>query len=221
MSAIIHPGTNQVKIPTEQIVLNGELSLPEHPHGIVLLANGTGSSGMCSRNRRVAAALNQAGLATLLIDLRSTAERQRLNRPQDIATLADRLLSATEWLGLEADTGDLQQGYFASGIGAGVALVAAAKAGHKVHAVVCRGGRPDLARDWLSEVMAPTLFLVGADDPIVLQLNREAQELLRCPRQLVVVPRASHSLGEPAAMEQVSRQAVEWFGQHLHVGWHV
>ena len=219
MSSIVHPGTYQVKIPTDQVVLNGELSHPEHAHGIVLLANGTGSNGMCSRNRRVAAELNAVGLATLLLDLRSADERQRLTGPHDIARLADRLLSATEWVTLEPEIGDLPQGYYASGLGAGVAMVAAARAGHKIHAVVCRSGRPDLAYNCLSEVVAPTLLLVGGDDLTVHQLNREAQAFLHCPNRLVVIPGACLTLGEPVAMAQVSRQAAEWFGEHLHAGW--
>ena len=215
MSMIVHPGTSNVIIPTETVVLDGELSLPDHPRGIVLFVNGSGSGGIGTRNRRLAADLNQAGFATLLFDLRSHEERHRLTGPHAAIELADRLLSVTEWAELEPEVGDLAQGYFAAGVGAGAALLAAARAGQKIHALVCRGGRPDLAHDWLSEVLAPTLFLVGEHDLTVRNLNREAETQLRCPHRMVVVPGAGHNFEEPGSLESVSREATAWFSCHL------
>lgn len=220
MTTSIHPGTFQVKIPAEQVVLTGELALPEHPHGVVLFVNAHGA-GATGRTRLLAADLNRAGLATLLFDLRSHEERQRLVGPHDIATLTDRLLSVTEWVGLEPDTCDLQQGYLATGSGSAPALVAAARAGHKVHAVVCRGGRPDLARDWLSEVVAPTLLIVGAEDLTLRTANEEARRLLRCPTRLTVIPGAGRDLEEAGSLQLVSREALAWFDEYLHAGWTV
>lgn len=220
MTATFHAGTYQVRIPTEQVVLNGELTFPDQAHGLVLFVHANGGNGRGPENLQLARSLQAAGLATLLLDLRSNEERQRLTAPHAVGVLADRLLSATEWVELEAETGQLQLGYFASGAGAGPALVAAAKAGHKVHALVLRGGHPELAREWLSEVVAPTLLLVGQEDRETYQANHDAEGHLHCPHQLTTIPGDGHSYEAAGALEAVQAAAALWFGQHLHrMGW--
>lgn len=211
MTTIIPPGTHQVRIPAEQVVLAGELTFPEQPHGLVLFVNGTGTAGINPANQHLAADLNAAGLATLVFDLRSHDERQRMLGPYDVATLAERLLSVTEWAALEADTGQFQVGYFASGAGAGPALVAAARAGHKVHALVLRGGHPEMAETWLSEVVAPTLLLVRENDADLYRINHEAETHLRCPHRLAAVTASGQHFEEA----EVNREAVAWFAGRL------
>lgn len=215
MTTIIPPGTHQVRIPAEQVLLAGELTFPDQPHGLVLFVNGTGSNGINPKNQRLAADLNAAGLATLVFDLRSHDERQRMLGPYDVTTLAERLLSVTEWAALEADTGQLQVGYFASGTCAGPAMVAAARAGHKVHALVIRGGHPELAATWLGEIVAPTLMLVGQDDADLYRINHEAESHLRCLHRLTVVT----GDGQHVDDLEVSREATAWFGKRLNRAW--
>jgi predicted alpha/beta-hydrolase family hydrolase len=205
----------QVQIPAGRIQLPGELTLPEEAIGLVAFAHGSGSSRFSPRNHAVARSLHQSGLGTLLFDLLTERESQTRANVFDLPLLAERLLAATEWLNLQPDAGELGLGYFGASTGAGAALIAAAKAGKRVSAVVSRGGRPDLAREWLPEVQAPTLLIVGGLDTAVLGLNQIALDLLRCPKRLAVVPGATHLFEEEGTMERVSRLAVDWFSHHL------
>ncbi len=203
------------EIPAGRLLLPGELTIPAAAIGLVAFAHGSGSSRFSPRNQAVARTLHQAGLGTLLFDLLSDEESRVRANVFDLPLLAERLLAATDWLARQPGADPLPLGYFGASTGAGAALIAAAEAGNRVRAIVSRGGRPDLARDWLLRVHAPTLLIVGGRDTTVLSLNQLALDELRCRKQLVVVPGATHLFEEPGAMERVSRLACEWFTQHL------
>jgi len=185
----------------------------------VLFAHGSGSSRHSPRNRYVARALNEAKLATLLIDLLTVDEEVVDMRTAqfrfDIELLAERLVDATNWVAQFPDTMHLQIGYFGASTGAAGALVAAAVRSDLVGAVVSRGGRPDLAGAALPHVRAPTLLIVGGNDGQVIELNRTALAQLRCEKRLVIVPGASHLFEEPGALDEVARLARDWFERHL------
>jgi putative phosphoribosyl transferase len=185
----------------------------------VLFAHGSGSSRHSPRNRYVAWLLNQANLATLLVDLLTSDEETiDLRTGQlrfDIELLAERLISVTDWLMQQRETRRLRIGYFGASTGAGAALVAAAERPDMVGAVVSRGGRPDLAGAALARVRAPTLLIVGGNDFQVIELNRAAFALLRGEKQLVIVPGATHLFEEPGALDEVARLARDWFKRYL------
>jgi pimeloyl-ACP methyl ester carboxylesterase len=199
--------------------LEGEWCLPASAVGVVLFAHGSGSSRHSARNQAVAKVLQASGIATLLFDLltpdEETADADTGELRFNIALLADRLIEATDWVTAETKGSGLGIGYFGASTGGAAALVAAAKMPLMVDAVVSRGGRPDLAMDYLPRVKAPTLLIVGARDEVVLQLNEEAQEQLRCEKELAIVPRATHLFAEPGALEQVARLAATWFVRHF------
>ncbi|MBI5105466.1 MAG: dienelactone hydrolase family protein [Solirubrobacterales bacterium] len=197
------------------VLLAGELAAPGSALGVVAFAHGSGSSRRSPRNRAVAAALREAGIATLLFDLLRPQEEADRANVFDIPLLASRLVGATRWLRHQHDTRDLPLGYFGASTGAAAALVAAAEAGADVRAVVARGGRPDLAGPSLPDVVTPTLLIVGGADPAVLDLNREALEQLTCPAELAVVPGATHLFEEPGTLDDVARLAIGWFTRHL------
>jgi putative phosphoribosyl transferase len=201
----------------EQVV--GHLVVPASAMGLVVFAHGSGSGRHSRRNRQVAAALNERGLATLLMDLlteREDAIDQRTRQLRfDVGLLAHRLRLAARTMAERANTGSLPVGYFGASTGGAAALVAAAREPDRVRAVVSRGGRPDLAADDLTAVRAPTLLIVGGRDPVVLDLNRRALGLMRCERRLDVVAGATHLFEEPGALGQVSELAGDWFIRHL------
>ncbi len=205
-----------VRIDTDRVALYGMLRQPEGTGGVVLFAHGSGSSRNSPRNIRVARILNEAGLATLLIDLLSPNEeavdRYTADLRFDIGLLTDRLVSATDWL---ADRLGLPIGYFGASTGAAAALVAATRRPTAVAAIVARGGRPDLAGAALRDVRAPTLLIVGGHDVEVIELNRIALQELRCEKQLVIVPGATHLFEEPGALDEVAGVARAWFERHL------
>jgi putative phosphoribosyl transferase len=215
-------GERAVRIPVGPVELQGNLDVPEDAKGVVLFAHGSGSGRHSPRNRYVARALKERGLATLLIDLLTPDEEEidlRTGRLRfDIGLLALRLAGATDWLRREPDTRDLRIGYFGASTGAGAALVAAAERPQEVGAVVSRGGRPDLAGDALPLVEAPTLLIVGGDDERVLRMNEEAFARLRVEKRLEVIPGAGHLFEEPGALEEVARLAAGWFTRHLSPG---
>lgn len=196
-----------------------DLVVPPGARGLVVFAHGSGSSRRSSRNRLVAAALQERGLATLLLDLLTAPEEAVDQRTRhlrfDIGLLADRLVGALDWAGDDDATADLPVGLFGASTGAAAALVAAARVPERVGAVVSRGGRPDLAGSALAHVRAPTLLVVGGADLDVLSLNRQAAERLAAPHALEVVPGATHLFPEPGALEHVAELAGEWFVQHL------
>ena len=204
-----------VTISGKGVDLPGVLTLPGNPAGIVVFAHGSGSSRLSARNRFVADALVQANFGTLLFDLLSDAEAQDRANVFDIPLLAERLRVATAWLMASPAAAGLPIGYFGASTGAAAALVATARAGAVVQAVVSRGGRPDLAGDFLPRVRVPTLLIVGEADLKVLELNRTALRRLGGVRQLAVVPRATHLFEEPGALDRVAGLAAFWFGRHL------
>lgn len=197
--------------------LEGTLVLPAVPRSVVLFAHGSGSSRQSPRNARVAGALHELGLGTLLFDLLTEHEAADRRKVFDIPLLADRLLLATRWLGEQKHAADLALGYFGASTGAAAALVAAAESEREIGAVVSRGGRPDLAADALARVRAPTLLIVGGRDTTVLELNRAAHSELRCEKELAVVRGATHLFEEPGALEEVTQLAGRWFADHLPV----
>jgi putative phosphoribosyl transferase len=197
--------------------LEGELILPAAATGAVIFAHGSGSSRHSPRNRYVAGHLNEGGLATLLIDLLNAGEQAvDLETAQlrfDIPFLAGRLIAITQWLIHEPQVASLKAGYFGASTGAGAALVAAAALPGLIHAVVSRGGRPDLAAEALERVEAPTLAIVGGNDPVVLELNRQALARMNCVKHLHVLPGAGHLFEEPGALSEVATLAGAWFAE--------
>jgi putative phosphoribosyl transferase len=207
----------EVRVPSDDVLLDGNLALPERATGIVLFAHGSGSGRHSPRNRLVASVLSQTGLGALLVDLLTPSEDEvdRLTGEHrfDIDLLAGRVIAAVDWLRSNSAT-SLPVGVFGASTGAAAALVAAAERPDEVYAVVSRGGRPDLAGEALVRARAPTLLIVGGADPQVLELNREALELLRAEKRLVVVPGATHLFEEPGALDEVARLAADWFSRH-------
>jgi putative phosphoribosyl transferase len=183
--------------------------------GLVLFAHGSGSSRHSPRNAMVAQALAGAGFTSVLMDLLAADEAQSRARVFDIGLLAQRLEALTRWACEEQGLRDLPIGYFGASTGAAAAIRAAAELGERIAAVVSRGGRPDLAADRLALVTAPTLLVVGGEDPEVLDLNRRAASLMRCPREIAVVPGAGHLFEERGALEAVADLAIAWFERHL------
>ena len=208
-----------VRISGGDVVLEGNLLVPEDATGVVLFAHGTGSSRFSSRNRYVAEALRNGGIGTLLIDLLTREEEQADMRTAhlrfDIGLLADRLISTIEWLEQEPEARLLKVGLFGASTGGGAALVAAARRPDRVAAVVSRGGRPDLAGPALAHVKAPTLLIVGGNDVPVIGMNREAYDQMTAERRMEIVPGATHLFEEPGKLEEVARLAREWFQQYL------
>jgi putative phosphoribosyl transferase len=210
----------QALVTAGSVTLQGNLDILAGAHGVVLFAHGSGSGRHSPRNQFVARQLQRAGLATLLVDLLTEKEegvdQYTAHLRFDIELLAERLVGATDWLGENPHTVNLPIGYFGASTGGGAALVAATQRPDRVLAVVSRGGRPDLAMDFLPKVQAPTLLIVGGDDDVVIELNEAAFQQLRIPqKQLVIVPGASHLFEEPGKLEEVARLAAGWFNRHL------
>jgi putative phosphoribosyl transferase len=208
-----------VRVLAGPVGLDGDLATPAAAQGVVLFAHGSGSGRHSPRNRQVAATLGRVGFATLLLDL-LTPEEEVVDRQSgrlrfDVELLAGRLLVAAGWLAADQRTAGLPIGLFGASTGAGAALLAAAERPQTVAAVVSRGGRPDLAGAALGRVQAPTLLIVGALDPQVLELNRAALGRLGSEASLEVVPGASHLFEEPGTLERVAELAVGWFTRWL------
>jgi pimeloyl-ACP methyl ester carboxylesterase len=205
-----------VTLQLEAATLPGTLTMPSNASGVVVFAHGSGSSRLSPRNRLVASRLNNARLGTLLFDLLTDGEARNRGNVFDIGLLAERLALATGWLERQAPpTRSLPMGYFGASTGAAAALVAAADRPDGIGAVVSRGGRPDLAAEHLSQVVSPTLLIVGGADDLVLELNRRALAQLRCEAELHVVPGAGHLFEEPGALDTVAEDAATWFTRYL------
>jgi dienelactone hydrolase len=215
---MIHNKT-EMKIPVANVVVEGTLTLPPGAKGVVLFAHGSGSSRFSPRNQYVAKEFNKAKIGTLLFDLLTQEEDEtdvvtaeyRFN----IALLAERLIGATEWLRNDPLTKRLAFGYFGASTGAAAALIAAAKLPNDIVAVVSRGGRPDLAGDYLPRVAAPTLLLVGGLDTAVIELNRQAMNQMTSEKKIVIVPGATHLFEEPGTLEEVAKISTNWFLRYL------
>ena len=213
------PETFEVSVRTGNADLGGMLGVPDGARGIVLFAHGSGSSSRSPRNRRVARVLQDAGLATLLFDL-LTPEEERIDAVTrelcfDIRLLAERMRGATDWVTSHPPLDRLAIGHFGASTGAAAALIAAADRPDVVHAVVSRGGRPDLAGEALERVRAPTLAIVGGRDTEVIELNEEALARMSCPRMLQIVQGATHLFEEPGTLERVAELAASWFRRYL------
>jgi putative phosphoribosyl transferase len=209
---------SDVTVRARGLPLGGRLTVPRGAAGVVVFAHGSGSSCTSPRNRRVARALQGAGMGTLLFDLLTESEELEEMRGAmqrfDIAMLAERIIGASEWLAAQPGASGLDIAYFGASTGAAAALVAAARRPANVRAVVSRGGRPDLAGDWLARVIAPVLLLVGELDGQVIALNRQAQAALPAS-ELVIVPRAGHLFEEPGALDEVARHAARWLSERF------
>jgi pimeloyl-ACP methyl ester carboxylesterase len=207
------PGFHDIRVPP--LGLAGRLSMPEHAHGLVAFAHGSGSSRLSPRNMAVAEALNARGFVTLLFDLLTPPEESDRANVFDIRLLAGRLVDAIRWLDGQSSVARLPLGLFGASTGAAAALVTAAELPDRVGAVVSRGGRPDLAGDALDRVRAPTLLIVGGLDFGVIELNEQALERLPQPKALEIVPGATHLFPETGALEAVIAHAARWFERHL------
>lgn len=204
-----------VHIDAGGALLEGGLGIVEGSAGVVVFAHGSGSSRHSPRNNHVAKILRDAGLSTLLIDLLTRDEDIDYDTRFNIGLLSERLKAATEWLGDDEETRDLKIGYFGASTGAAAALTASVALKGRVSAVVSRGGRPDLAFGSLPDVTAPTLLIVGANDEVVVELNKKAYSLLRSEKDLVIVPGATHLFEEPGTLDLVAGHAARWFIRYL------
>lgn len=205
---------HEIKLPIGDVELAGTLGLPGDPSCLVIFAHGSGSSRFSPRNRRVAAHLHAAGMATLLFDLLTAVEESTGGYVFDVPVLAARLTAVTEWAMARPELAGLPIGYFGASTGAAAALVAAAATDSPVKAIVSRGGRPDLALGFLRPVAAPTLLIVGSLDAEVLELNKMAAAELRCLTKLEIVPGASHLFSEPGTLDKAAELAQDWFQRY-------
>ena len=204
---------------TGSTFLEADLVMPTNAQGVVVFAHGSGSSRKSRRNRYIADILHQVRYATLMLDL-LTPEEELLDAQTeqlrfDMELLTERLIGATDWIAQSGDTRHLSVGYLGASTGAGAALMAAAQRPDAVRVVVSRGGRPDLAGEFLSQVKAPTLLIVGGKDVPVLALNQHVVEQMQTTVQLKIVPHATHLFEEPGALEKVAQFASQWFEQYL------
>ena len=215
---MIHPDI-ALKIPVGGVEVEGTLTLPSRARGIVLFAHGSGSSRFSPRNQYVAKQFNRQKIGTLLFDLLTQEEEEidvvtaeyRFN----VDLLAERLIGATEWLKNDPQTKNYKFAYFGASTGAAAALIAAAKLPNDISAVVSRGGRPDLAGDYLARVVAPTLLLVGGLDVEVIELNRQAMAQMTAEKELVIISGATHLFEEPGKLEEVAKFSIDWFMRYL------
>jgi putative phosphoribosyl transferase len=205
----------EVTVSSGPVELPGILTIPDNPLGIVVFAHGSGSGRFSPRNNYVAGVLQAGQIATLLTDLLTEPEAEDVRYVFDISLLADRLIGITTWLKKQAQPKALSIGLFGASTGAGAALEAAARDAESIDAVVSRGGRPDLAAPYLSQVRAPTLLIVGGNDQPVIEMNRSAYALMSVEKSLVIVPGATHLFEEAGTLERVAELARDWFKRYL------
>jgi putative phosphoribosyl transferase len=209
-----------VRIPLDDVALDGDLHIPKDPVGLIIFAHGSGSSRLSPRNRHLASELNRRGMATLLMDLLTEQEHkideETMEYRFDIPLLGMRSTMVVSWAQRQPEIGKLPIGLFGASTGTAAALITAAELRKQIAAVVSRGGRPDLAESALPHVTAPTLLIVGGNDEVVLKLNRQAMDQMSCPRKLSIVPGATHLFEESGALQQVATLATEWFLDHMH-----
>jgi pimeloyl-ACP methyl ester carboxylesterase len=217
--SLLREHCRSIQVPADGEFLAGELVVPSGAEGLVIFAHGSGSSHLSPRNRFVAQSLRGCGNGTLLVDLLSRREEEMDQRTGylrfDIPFLSERLCMLTEWALRQSELSELRLGYFGSSTGAAAALKASVENGQPIEAIVSRGGRVDLADDVLWRVEAPTLLIVGELDYDVLALNRQALTVMRCEKELAIVPGATHLFEETGALEQVARLASDWFDRRL------
>jgi dienelactone hydrolase len=204
-----------ISIPLKDVVLKGNLYVPQNARGLVLFSHGSGSSRLSPRNTYVAGALQKQGLATLLFDLLTAREDESYETRFNIDLLTKRLIAVTQWVREQPKTGGLSVGYFGASTGAASALRAASYFGKEILAIVSKGGRPDLALSVLHNVTAPTLLIVGEWDTMVIELNQKAYAKLGCERKLEIVPGAGHLFEERGKLEKVAKLSSAWFIKRL------
>ena len=209
--------SRDVMVPVDSNKLEGVLTIPPDAKGVVLFAHGSGSTHTSPRNQMVASFLHEENIATLLFDLLTPEEEQTDSVTRElrfnIPLLSHRLLEATSWI--NGELSGLNVGFFGASTGAAAALISAAEMGARIKAVVCRGGRPDLAGQALHKVQSPTLLIVGGEDHGVIEINERAFALLECEKKFELVAGATHLFEEPGALEEVGRMASAWFNSHL------
>lgn len=203
--------TEEVDIPFGLGGMKGILAIPEGARGIIILAHGGGNGRLSPRNTRTAKALREKGLATLLLDLLTPEEELTRSNLSDVKLLARRVVIASEWLGTNESTAKLRIGYWGMSIGAAAALLAAAKVGKDIFAVVSQGGKLDLAMQYIQSVASPTLLIVGGEDRQTMPLNETAFNELQCEKKMEVIPGASHLFEEKGKLEEAAGLAGEWF----------
>jgi pimeloyl-ACP methyl ester carboxylesterase len=208
----------EIRIPVDSSFITGDLHLVKDSQGLIIFAHGSGSSRFSRRNQYVATQLNNGRFSTLLFDL-LTPEEERVDLITreyrfNIPLLAERLVLVSNWIKNNPETTALPLGYFGSSTGAAAALIAATQVPY-VQAIVSRGGRPDLAEGYLTDVHCPTLLIVGSNDHEVITLNQYALNQLTCTKQLVLIPHATHLFEEPGTLEAVTKEAQHWFTTHL------
>lgn len=211
---------HEVRIPCGDAWLYGDLTVPADALGVVLFVHGSGSGRHSARNRQVAHKLQQAGIATLLFDLLTAHEEQADVHTREhrfnIALLTSRLQDATTWAMAEPELQHLPIGYFGASTGSAAALIAAARLGRQIAALVSRGGRPDLAGPVaLAAVTAPTLLIVGGADHAVVEFNEQSLPHLGGDKRLTIIQGATHLFEERGALEHVAELAASWFAAHL------
>lgn len=204
----------EVFIPAGSFILPGEIFVPDTAKGIVIFSHGSGSSRLSSRNRMVASFLNKSNIATLLFDLLTTDEDKQIENRFNINLLTERLATTAAWVERHSITRRLSIGFFGASTGAASAMQAAA-GNPKIAAIVSRGGRPDLAMDFLDQVKAATLLIVGGLDSHVIKLNSNAYTKLSCEKEMVIIEGATHLFEEPGKMEEVCTLAAAWFKKYL------
>lgn len=205
-------------IPTiklDALSLQGNLTVPENAVGVVVFSHGSGSSRWSPRNKYVAEVLQKNGMATLLFDLLSIEEDKIYENRFDIDLLTDRLIEVTRWVERQEAVKNLPIGYFGASTGAASALRAASHFGHKIKAVVSRGGRPDMAITELDKLTSPTLLIVGGWDNVVIELNKKAYQKMSCIKKLEIIPNASHLFEEPGTLEEVAQISAHWFSTYF------
>lgn len=207
-----------VTIPVNNVFVEGVLRVPHNPRGIVLFTHCSGSGRHSPRNNFVAEILRKARVATLLFDLLTEGEDLVYENRFNIELLTERLIAITKWIKKQPHLNDLKVGFFGASTGAAAALKAAARIGSNIRAIVSRGGRPDLAMDEIKKVKSPTLFIVGENDPQVIELNQQALSALNTTKKIEIIPKATHLFEEPGTLEKAAEFASDWFKKYLSHG---
>jgi len=204
-----------LRIPAGGASLEGIMTVPEHASGLVIFAHGAGSSRLSPRNTYVARILQHSGLGTLLFDLLTQEEDLIYRNRFDIDLISWRMAEATVWVAESTRARALELGYFGASTGSAAALKASVEVGVEIRAIVSRGGRPDLVMDVLPEVRSPTLFIVGENDAVVADLNRQAFDALAGEKELRIVEGAGHLFEEPGKLDIVAGLASKWFRTYM------
>ncbi len=204
-----------LRIPVDNIFLEGEIALPDNPLGLVIFAHGAGSSRLSPRNNYVAGLLQEQGLGTLLLDLLTAEEDMIYENRFDIDLISQRMIDTTLWVKTNTQAKSLPIGYFGASTGSAAAIAASVIGIVKIDAIVSRGGRPDLVNEILPQVSSPILLIVGRWDPIVIEMNKQAYNTIPSEKDLVIIEGATHLFEEPGKLDEVADLAGRWFRKHL------